>query len=279
MLFYFVTSSILLLIGLYSCSLSVPVKKIVYETPPLKGEYIYRMQAENLFFPPPPKKNVIPPYPWKKKMAGNYPKITKEYFRCKGSSMNPMKTIQEKGAAQILSDCGGSERHSLPLKDKKEFVYPILIDLLNYIQCQTEKRVVVTSGHRCPEHNSYVDSSVANRYSKHQIGAEVSFYVQDFSEPAENLVVILQKYYQENPKYMNDNEYLEFKRWEKETDVSTPPWYNKEIFVKLYKENEGRNFDNRHAYPFIAIQVRYDVERHEKVNYSWDQAFYNFLRW
>jgi hypothetical protein len=51
------------------------------------------------------------------------------------------------------------------------------------------------------------------------------------------------------------------------------------VFVKIYRENEGRNFDNQHAYPYISIQVRYDREKKQRVLYSWDLATHNYLRW
>ena len=63
-----------------------------------------------------------------------------------------------------------------------------------------------------------------------------------------------------------------------DTGILTAPWYNKEIFIKLYKKKEGRNFDNRHPYPYISIQVRFDTELNERVIYSWDKAYKNYLR-
>src|SRR5690606_2499225 len=126
-------------------------------------------------------------------------------------------------------DCNGSEKHSLPLRDKKEFVYPILIDLLNYLQMKTEKRVVITCGHRCPDHNTYSDQSSSNRYSKHMIGAEVSFYIQGMEEEPEVILDLIQEYYKSDKSYANKKEWIEFKTYEKEdTNVSTPPIYNKE---------------------------------------------------
>lgn len=245
-----------------------------------KGEYIYRMHDEYLFRPPMPKAISIPPYPWEEGNIGQNPKITKEYFRCKGSSLNPVKTIQNKGELVRFFDCGGAEKHSLPLRENKEFIYPILIELVNHIQMKSGKRVVITSGHRCPEHNSYCDPSPSNQYSKHMIGAEVSFYVQGMEDSPEKVIKWIQEYYLENPKYKGQKDYLEFKRYEKEdTDVSTLPWYNKEVYVKLYKKNEGRDFDNRHPYPYISIQVRYDQELQERVIYSWDKAYRNYHRY
>lgn len=235
------------------------------------GEYIYRLHDEKFPSPPPPEQKDVESYPWDKTLVANLPKLTKEYFRCKGSALNPPKTLEKSGDKHL--DCGGTEKHSLPLRNGKEFIYPILIDVLNYIQLKTGKRVVITSGHRCPEHNTYVDSSPANQYSKHLMGAEVSFYVQGLEEHPEASIKLIQEYYK------GQKEYEEFKRYEKpDTDVSTQPWYNKELFVKLYTRKEGRDFDNRHPYPYISLQVRYDRDLKEKVMFSWDKAHKNYYR-
>lgn len=244
-----------------------------------KGEYIYRKQNERLFHVPTPEIQQQPPYPWEDGISGKYPKITKEFFRCKGSNLNPVHVVQEKGEMVRYFDCGGAEKHSLPLRDNKEFIYPILIDLVNYIQAKTNKRVVITSGYRCPDHNSYVDSSPNNRYSKHMIGAEVSFYVQGLEDHPEAIIKCIQEYYKTSPKYKDDKRFGEFQRYQKkDVDVSTPPWMNKEVFIKLYSKKEGRNFDNRHPYPYFSIQVRYDYDTGERVVYSWDTAYHNYLR-
>jgi len=36
--------------------------------------------------------------------------------------------------------------------------------------------------------------------------------------------------------------------------------------------HEGRNFDNRHPYPYIELQVRHDRETGKPVSYSWNGA-------
>lgn len=244
-----------------------------------KGEYIYRTHHEHPFQVSVPEKRKLEPYPWERGQSGKNPKITKEYFRCKGSNLNPVHTEQQKTELVRYFDCGGSEKHSLPLRDNKEFIYPILIDLVNYIQTKTQKRLVITSGHRCPEHNTYVDSSVSNQTSKHMVGAEVSFYVQGLEDQPETLIKLIQEYYKTTPKYKDLKEYQEFQRYEKgDSNVSTQPWYNKEIFVKLFRKKEGRNFDNRHPYPYISVQVRFDMATQQKVMYSWDEAYHNYLR-
>lgn len=245
-----------------------------------KGEYIYRKHNESIFTIAQPEKTPPKNYPWDKIQVGNHPQITKEFFRCKGSSLNPYRIIQQKDEIIHCYDCGGVEKHSLPLKDGKEFVYPILLDLLNFIQAETGKRIVITCGHRCPEHNTYADSSPENQYSKHMIGAEVAFYVQGMEEQPEDIVALIQNFYQQNPRYKGLKDYTAFKRYEKgDTNVSTPPWHNKEIFVKLFKKKEGRNFDNRHPYPYISIQVRHDRDTDQKVNYSWEKAYRCYHRW
>lgn len=244
-----------------------------------KAEFIYRVHDESLFSIPEPQRQYPKPYPWESKHIGAHLKISKEFFRCKGSSLNPAHIVQEKGEVVRYYDCGGAEKHSLPLREQKEFIYPILIELVNYIQAKTQKRVVITSGHRCPEHNLYIDASKENRYSKHMMGAEVSFYVQGLEEYPETVVKWIQEYYKEIPQYQGNKEFLDFQRYDKDnSNVSTPPWYNKEVFVKIFKKKEGRNFDNRHPYPYVSIQVRYDVASGEKVVYSWDKANKNYLR-
>lgn len=272
-------SFLLLIFFLNSCSSQEEADQEKLRKLTQKGEFIYRVHDEFLFAAAPPKPQPHEPYSWEKRTVGNSPKITKEYFRCKGSSLNPVKTYQRKEQLESFYDCSGSDKHSLPLRDGKEFIYPILVDLLNYLQSKTSKRIIITSGHRCPDHNIYCDPSPQNQFSKHMIGAEVSFYVQGLENKPEIILSHIQNYYKETAKY-KDKKDFDFKRWEKmdEMNVSTPPWFNKEIFVKLFKKNEGRNFDNRHPYPYISIQVRYDLDKNEKIIYTYQQAHHNFLR-
>jgi hypothetical protein len=236
-----------------------------------KGEYIFRKQDESTAIPP-MTPVIRQPYPWE---HGKIPSITKEFFRCKGSALNSARSETVRGEVVKYHDCGG--KHSLPLKNGKEWIYPVLIDILNHLQMSTGKRAIITSAHRCPEHNTYVDPSPLNQYSKHQMGAEVDFYIQGMEDQPEKVVQLILDYYQ---NHTGGKAFTEFKRYEKnDTNVSTQPWMNKEIFIKLFKPKEGRNYDNRHPYPYISLQVRYDREKDERVAYSWDQAFRNFLRY
>jgi hypothetical protein len=241
-----------------------------------QGEYILRGEDEYSYQYMPPVHRVRDKYPWEEMQTGNQVRITREFFRCRGSSLHPAVT---EGLVYKV-DCGGSEQHSLPLRNGKEFIYPVLIDLVNYIQEKTGKKIVITCGHRCPAHNSYSDDSLPSRNSKHMIGAEVDFFVKGMEWNPERIINVLFQYYKENPQYQGLKEYEEFQRSTTgDRACSTPSWYNKEISVKIYKHDEGRDFDNDHRYPYLSIQVRYDRDQNEKVIYTWPKAFNGYLRY
>lgn len=243
-----------------------------------KGEYIYRKKNEHVYTIVDPTHTPRPLYPWESPV--HLPRITKDFFRCKGNPLNPpvLETFAEAPPAAHF-DCDGCNRHGLPVIHGKEGVYPILLDLLNYIQKKTGKRIVVTCGHRCPPHNLYADLSKENKTSKHQIGAEVDFYVQGMEDRPLEIIGFLMQYYQETPGYQGQKEFLQFERYEKnDTHVAIQPWMNKEIFIKLYQKHEGRDADNRHPYPYISIQVRYDKSREERVVYDWKSANLGYPR-
>lgn len=222
------------------------------------------------FTPTTLEKEPLPSYPWEK--DSKLSPITKDYFRCKGSSLNPLVPIfKDKKVIENIFDCSGS--HSLPIRHGKEFIYPILIELLNEIQASTGKAVVITSGHRCPQHNRYVDSSPKNQSSKHQIGAEVSFYVAGLEAQSSAVLNAIFSFYRSDPRYASEGKsYATFERYEKETDVSTKPWFNKEILIKVYLPHEGRNYDNRHPFPYFSIQVRFDRDTQMRAAYSSEDA-------
>lgn len=242
------------------------------------GEYIYRGHKDFLYPIAIPEFTPRPVYPWE--ANHHLPRITKDFFRCRGSTQNPQVfDILAETQATLCSDCEGGSLHGLPVLNGREGVYPILLDLLNYIQNKTGKRIVITSGHRCPAHNIYVDSSKENRTSKHQIGAEVDFYVQGMEDHPQEIVGLLLQYYQETPFYEGKKEYQAFSRYEKpDARVSIQPWMNKEIYIKLNQREEGRNFDNRHPHPYITLQVRFDREKSEKVVYDWAKANKGYVK-
>ncbi|MES2345571.1 MAG: hypothetical protein V4494_06520 [Chlamydiota bacterium] len=260
---------------LFSCSGPQQSEQEKIRRQNAKGEFIFRKESERLYFTPSLNPHTREKYPWEDNLAGNNTRITKEYFRCNGSASNPLKLSKEP-----LSDCGGKQRHSLPLQNNKEFIYPILIDLLNYLQQKTGKKVIITCGHRCPTHNTYADDSTLNQSSKHMIGAEVDFYLEGLEYSPESVINLIMEFYKTAPFSKGKKDYEEFLRYEKsDTNVSIPPWYNKEIMIKLYKKTEGRDFDNSHHYPYISIQVRFDRKLNERVIYTWQKAFRGYMRY
>ncbi len=222
---------------------------------------IERQRGEILFSQFPVTASPPPQYPWRVRHERALPQITKEHFRCRGSRASSAKVVEGEGGAKLyLEDCGGVTDHSLPLREGKEFIYPVLIDLLNKIQDDMGKRVVVTAGHRCPMHNSYVDASLKNSKSKHQLGAAVTFYVDGLeSKPQEVLRHILRAY----PDLVQSDE----------------GWANKEFLIKIYWAHEGRDGDNKHPYPYLSAQVRFDRATNQRVEYTWKSARQPLYRW
>lgn len=222
---------------------------------------IERLEGDRVWDLGEPELCELPSYVWDERYCGPYPRITQEFFRCRGSRLNPPRCeIKGSGESVEYTDCGGLAQHGLPLLDGEEFVYPALMMILNRLQEELEKRVVITCGHCCPQHSSYVESSPSNRVSKHMIAAEVDFYVEGLEEEPERVI--------EQILAMYPHSWQRYQR--AETNVRVAPWFNDEVFVKLYQRDEGRDFDNRHSHPYIGVQVR----RHKgvRVSYTWEAA-------
>ena len=64
------------------------------------------------------------PYPWEAKRIGKHLRITKEFFRCRGSVLSPPIQIHRQKDFIYHLDCGGIEMHGLPLKNREEYIYP-----------------------------------------------------------------------------------------------------------------------------------------------------------
>lgn len=264
--------------SLLCCAGCGPFKKEVNRDK-LKGEYINNKEGEILFTSPPPVVRIPRKYPWTKKEMGGFFKITKDFFRCRGDTTHPLVIKENSDGKKInIRDCVGGEKHGLPVRDGKEFIYPCLIDLLNFIQEKTKKKVVITTGHRCPVHNAYVDGSSTNKSSRHMLGAEVDFYVQGMEKEPEKIISLLQTFYKENPDYNKEPDYTTFQRGDAEKyNITVAPWQNKEILIKLNLEQENRDFDNSHPYPYITIVVRYDRENKTKILFD-EKLIYQYLR-
>lgn len=243
------------------------------------GQIIYRSHDESYFTIEEPISRQRDNYYWEDTYVGSHVRITKEFFRCRGSPQNAPITKSAGGENTYTIDCGGMQQHSLPLREGKEYIYPALLDLLNYIQEKTKKKVVITCGHRCPTHNTYSDGSIYNQTSKHMVGGEVDFYVKGLEWSPEKVVELLQTYYQEHADFQSIPEFNTFHRYEGKTNTTTLPWYNKEIFVKLFKKDEGRDLDNHHRFPYICIQLKWNRDDQDRVTYSWSKAFNGYLRY
>lgn len=230
------------------------------------GEYLFREEKE-LYAPLSPlKERILAPYPWQSKNPDELSPITKYHLRCRGTITRPLK--KAKSGEVYLEDCNGSLAHSLPIKNGQEYVAPILLTLLNYLQQTLKKPVVITSGHCCPTHQKYLMGSPHITPSKHLTGEEVRFYVKDFEEKPYQVLTQIQKFYSnEGPLLRNFERYPLSK-----TDVSTEPWLNKEIFIKFFKTHEGRNEDNQHPYPYFSIQVRWDRSKNEWISVNWKEV-------
>ena len=211
-------------------------------------EPIRRRSSDDLFSLKDPEDSELPTYPWHKRYTKKRLCINQEFFRCKGDPLNPPLSITSQTTGQITYqiDCEGVERHSLPIQNGKEFIYPILIDLLNQVQEKTEKRVIITSGHRCRAHNSYVDPSPKNRSSKHLMGAEVDFYVEGMEWRPLEIITLFQTICAENPLVKQ----------------GLNRWSNRDLIITCKKEDEGRNGDNRHPYPYLSIELRIPFSHH-----------------
>ena len=247
-----------------------------------KGEFILRHHDDFSYLIHPPKYRSRRKYPWEHNYVGNFPKITKEFFRCRGKSTNSELIHRGEYDEEVhLFDCGGGTRHSLPIREGREFIYPILVEILNYIQARTCRKVMITCGHRCPQHNVYADPARESQTSKHMVGAEVDFYVAGFENDPESVIDLIFRFYRENALYRGQGQFELFKRFDSgDTDVSTAPWYNREVFIKLYMRGEGRDLDNDHPYPYISIQVIRDRDnKKRRVSYTWPRAHKGYHRY
>lgn len=231
-----------------------------------RGTPISRQTAEYQLTLENPPHRTRAHYPWEERYLNSYPPITKEYFRCKGNSRHPIETARNgRGDPICLADCAGIDGHSLPLCNDKEFVYPILITLLNHLQKTHNTRVIITCGHRCPAHNSYSDRE-NNATSKHQIAAEVDFYLQNQEENPRQAIQTILDFYKDDPAYSTFTQ-------------NGNSWTNKEIQIRLHPKDEPRDLDNQHPHPYITIEVRYDREKKQRVHYTWQRAHNGYMRW
>jgi len=156
--------------------------------------------------------------------------------------------------------CFGIKSHSLPIRNGKEFIYPILIQLLNLVQ--EEEKVVIVSGHRCPEYNRHIGGAAT---SKHQIGAAVTFYVEHTDSQ-----LIIEKILSYDPK----QEMGQFVKIQGKRGVY---WANREVKVELLRDQK-EGIEKGEGPLLIELEVLFDRDASRRVNYSWDEAHKNLFR-
>ena len=241
---------ILLVLLFASCtSLEEAHKQKVKEINQVK-ELIQRGEQENFLTILPPKIAKRRPYPWEEQYVGGIRKITKEFFRCKGSSSNPAEIVKGKEPVYFY-DC---TPHSLPIRDGEEKVSHLLIHLLNFVQQKMEARVVITSAHRCPIHQKYLKKDKRSKMSRRLVGAKVDFYVEGYEKKPQEVAALIGKFFKD-PLVVQ---------------VKGREWSNPEVRLVLKQGNEKRNKDNRHPYPYFTLEDR-------TYSYTWDQAYKSLI--
>lgn len=216
-------------------------------------EPIYRLSSDQFAITGTQESRLRERYPWEKQRHSHLQHITKDFFRCRGRSNHP--PIITNGKEPIL-DCNGIEEHGLPLKNGKENVSDVLIDLLNFIQDKLEKKVVITSGYQCTKHHLYVEKSPDKKRSKHLMGTEVDFYVQDLEENPFEVIKAIMEFYTAKERARDLAYMTNFFEGAKKRSKVYPCWMNKEIVIHLMDKNEGRDLDNNHPYSYICIELR-----------------------
>lgn len=208
-------------------------------------EPIERLEGETSLVIAPPQGRPKVPYPWEEQYIGTLRKITKEFFRCKGSSSNPAEVVKGKEAVYFY-DC---TPHSLPIREGEEKVSPLLIDVLNFLQQKLEARVVITSAHQCPTHYKYLKKEKKSKMSRYLVGAKVDFYVEGHEKRPQEVEALINQFFKEPLK----------------VQIKGQEWTNREVRLLLRKRGERRNRDNQHGHPYFTLE---DLT----FSYTWDHA-------
>jgi hypothetical protein len=253
---------LLLLFLLSSCSTADERVELRRMNNNKSSEKIYRLSSERVYKETDMELASRELYPWENETE--FSKITMNTLRCRGN-ISHKKRVKDK---KEYEDCGGMHHHGLPYIDGEEFVYPVLISLLNKVQNSLNKKVVVTSGHRCPKHNSYLTLGTS-RISKYMIGAKVDFYVEGLEDNYEDVI--------ERIMYLYEGEKEEYSLFKKiAAKGSSPSWRNKEVIITTAHDGEHTVLLKKN-HPVISIEVRYDRERDARVILDWKKAYQGFI--
>jgi hypothetical protein len=224
----------------------------------LSCEKIYRLSSEKNYHIDSLELATRQLYPWENETK--YPKITINTLRCRGSKdATPIKS-----GDKIFEDCGGLHDHGLPYQDGEEFIYPALITLLNRVQNSFDKKVVVTSGHRCPKHHNYLVKG-QSKISRYMMGCKADFTVEGLENRPEEIIVKIMDLYP-NEKFQKINQ----------ADGSTL-YTSKQFHLMINKEGEHSILGEKH-HPVVSVDVRYDQDKQEAIILDWDKSFHGFIR-
>jgi hypothetical protein len=226
------------------------------------SERIYRLSNQKVYVESAMEIAVKEPYPWESGTA--FSKITVDRFRCQGSHDRKEKERDGK----IYKDCCGLADHGLPYGDNDEYVYPVMVSLLNKVQKAFNKKVVITAGHRCPAHQAYVTLG-KSKISRYMIGAKVDFYLEGMEQDALTVVEKLKSFYED------DKGFSEF--YEVRNKDGTRAWHNKEVIFTINTEGEHTVLlGKKHA--VVSIDVRYDRSKSEGIVLDWKRAYEGYIR-
>lgn len=231
-------------------------------------EKIYRFEEEIEYPLLPPQKKEKEKYPWEKEAQVKLDPVAVSDFICKGSKKHPNRIIVRASQEELsYEDCGGKEEHGTPT------IYPILPRLLNRVQELTGRRVVITSGFRCPKHEQYLHPGEVAPSSLYTHGAACDFYVEGLQNSPQIVIKIIQDFYKQDPATSHDPSFTVFHRLPLDTSHAVTPWINREICLIINTDQEGRNPDNAHDFPYISLLVHYDREAKKPIKTTWQGIF------
>ena len=257
---------LILAFSLYGCSgLEQSEQEKIKKTQAL-SEPILRYRDEKFHAICFPEQKIRERYSWENTTAHKFPKITKEAFRCKGSG-SPKPKISRENLAMF--DCQGADKHSLPIYEDKEFIYPALLEILNELQDQLKRKVVVTAGHRCYKHQTFLLGTTTGAVTKYVLGAQVDFLIDGIEASSGKIIDCLQEYYK--------RVFPDQKEYQLEKSV-IGVWHNKEISMRVYAKHEGRNEDNTHDLPYLSIELKHDRVLDKKIQVNYQQALSGYYR-
>lgn len=202
-------------------------------------------------------------YPWEISLPCGIESITINDFRCKGSVSHKKKASKGRSTSVYIMDCN-SESHSLPLRGGKEYVFPVLIDMCNYVQQELKSCVKIAAGHRCDAHSRYQLASLRNVGSRHRACALVTLYVENCSDTPEKVVDSIASFLASDC-YKRDNIFKTSCKYIHQ-GTKNARLTSKEFDVGIASQEALQDSEHLSAPYYITIKVLYDYEAKSSVN-------------